>query len=128
MESADWRQAFKRRLALEHSVLRTLIRWGLTDSAFEITRKLDSYVGEVTEARRPITRSTLFGPQDKTVFGTILRDEYLKTRVLPRRRACQDRLHNAMLSRFDELAEQLAKLYADFVQCHGPAAGEERAA
>lgn len=129
IESADWRNDFRRRIALEHSVLRTLIRWGFTESAFDIARALDSYFGELIETRQPLgTSSMRLSQQDRCFFGTTLRDEYLKTRVIPRSRLCQERLHDGLLSRFDKLADELAGFYQAHLDHRMPPAAESRAA
>jgi uncharacterized membrane protein len=130
IESAGWLEAFKNRIKLEQSILQVLIRWGLTESAFDIVRVLDSYVTEFLERRNHAGESGPFqlGEEQRTFFRTTLRDSYLKTRDIPRRRACQKRLHNALLSRFDDLSDQLATSYEAYFQRRVVPLSEERAA
>ena len=130
VESPDWREDFKSRISFEHAVLRTLIEWGFTESAFDIYRMMEERFNDALESQAYHSRSDFFRlpEKDKAWVGEILSEYYLRTREIPRRRSCQERLHNALVTGFEELTRGLVLLYERHMRGQVKAATSERAA
>jgi hypothetical protein len=130
IESADWLASFKNRVALERSVLGTLIHWGFTESASDIHRMLEERFGDALTSPFCPNDSHAFcvSREDRREIAQNLRDTYLKVRDLPRRRICQERLHNELLMGFNELTRQLVQCYKDYFQRSGEFKASPRAA
>ncbi|MFN8009339.1 MAG: hypothetical protein U0V70_20385 [Terriglobia bacterium] len=53
IESPAWREAFREKVALERAVLKTLIQWGLTESAFDIQKVFEGWFQHALESHGP---------------------------------------------------------------------------
>ncbi len=130
LQAPGWLDQFKARLALESSVLRILIQWGLTECAFDIYKKIEEQCNDALESRfsRDPSQAFRLSEGERNRIREILREHYLRTRGIPRRRGCQELLHNGLLTGFEELGGRLAQLYEDYLQglAHG-SAGEKAA-
>jgi hypothetical protein len=128
IESPEWREEFKQQIALERTVLQTLIQWGLTESACDIHRAVEGRFGDTLGYRTDSGKSQGLAPAEGEWLGHFLRDTYLKTRDIPRTPECQDRLHDALLTGFRELATQLIQCYENGRKAAtGPAASQRAA-
>ena len=130
VESPDWREDFKSRVSLEHAVLKILIEWGFTESAFDIYRMMEARFNDALESQAYQGGSGLFRlpEKDKSWVGEILREYYLRTREIPRRRSCQERLHNALLSGFEEMTGELVLVYERYLRSRVKVATSKQAA
>ena len=130
LESPDWREDFKSRISLEHAVLKTLIEWGFTESAFDVYRMMEERFNDALESQAQHRGSNFFRlpEKDKAWVGEILREYYLRTREIPRRRSCQERLHNALLAGFEELTGELVLVYERYLRRRVKVAASEQAA
>jgi len=117
IESTRWREHLKQRIGLETTILRALIQWGMAESASDICRSLDEHFGEALEAqtnsswRQPVRPSG----QDRTFVRELLREAYLRTREIPRRGVTQERLHDGLLTGFEELSLEIIQCYDGFL-------------
>ena len=113
VESPAWREEFREKVALERAVLKTLIQWGLTESAFDIQKTFEGWFQHALESHCPGKGPRVFRlPEaEKARLGEMLRNAYLRTREFPRRHSCQELLHGALLTGFAELTGQLVRLY-----------------
>ncbi len=130
IESPEWRDEFKEKVALERAVLKTLIQWGLTESAFDIQKAFELRFQQTMESEtsRKSPNAIRLPEEEKARFGEMLRDAYLRTREVPRRRSCQELLHSALLTGFAELTGQLVRLYEQRLERQlGPLAKEQAA-
>jgi hypothetical protein len=117
IESSDWLADFKDRIALERSIFQSLIQWGLTESVSDIHRMLEERLDNamsapVREGGRPVFQ---LSREQKRQVADALRDTYLKTRGIPRRGICQEKLHNALLTGFEDLVRELLQCYEDYL-------------
>ena len=115
IESSDWLADFKNQIALESSIFRILIQWGLTESVSDIHRMLEERLSQALSALVRVggpPAVQLSREQKRQVAGA-LRDTYLKTRDIPRRGNCQEKLHNALLTGFEELTHELLQCYEE---------------
>ena len=116
IEGPGWRDNFKARVGLECAMVRLLIRWGLTEHAFDIFGKVDKRFNEALELSAWKNDSAFRLPQeDRMQIRQILREHYLKTRDLPCRYTCKAKLHNGFLTGFEELANLLVALYEAYL-------------
>lgn len=118
VESSDWLAGFRSRVALERAVFEIFIQWGLTESALELQRVLERHFGEsINAAERPASAAaSLRVPEEaKGQIAEAVRDAYLRTRDIPRRRSCQERLHNGLLTGFQDLTQQLVGCYEAYL-------------
>jgi hypothetical protein len=107
---------FKARVGLESAMVRLLIRWGLTEHAFDILGKIEKRFNEALELSAWKNRSCFRLPEgDRLQIREILREHYLKTRDLPCRRAFKEKLHNGFLTGFEELSDLLVGLYEEYL-------------
>src|SRR5262249_39073377 len=88
VEDSQWLEDFKTGIVLEKSIVRKLIQWGFTDSAFEIHRTIEERFGTALESYgNPGTPPVLrLLDSDRIQIKEILREHYLQTREFPRRR------------------------------------------
>jgi hypothetical protein len=110
IESTRWREVLKQRIALETAILRALIEWGMAESAVDVCRSLDEHFGADLETHQLVRPS---GP-DRAFVRELLREAYLRTRDIPRRAATQERLHDGMLTGFEDLALAILCCYERF--------------
>lgn len=117
IESMRWREHLKQRIQMETAILRALIRWGMAESAAEICRSLDAHFGFAVEARVDANLAQTVRPSahDRTFVRELLRDAYLRTREIPRREVTQDRLHDGLLTGFEELSLEIVQCYEGFL-------------
>ena len=130
IESPEWRDEFREKIALERAVLKTLIQWGLTESAFDIQKAFELRFQQTMESETPRKNPGAFRlpEEEKARFGEMLRDAYLRTREVPRQRSCQELLHSALLTGFAELTGQLVHLYEQHLERQlGPLVKEQAA-
>jgi hypothetical protein len=117
IESTRWREHLKQRIQMETAILRALIRWGMAESAAEVCRSLDEHFGLVMQAHvdaslvQPVRPSA----HDRTFVRELLREAYLRTREIPRRGVTQDRLHDGLLTGFEELSLEIVQCYEGFL-------------
>ena len=130
IESTEWREQFRGKVALERAVLKTLIQWGMTESAFDIQKAFEDRVQQAMESQtlRKGSGTFQFPEAEKARFGELLRDAYLRTREVPRRRSCQELLHSALLTGFAELTGQLVRLYEQHLERQLGESAKEQAA
>jgi hypothetical protein len=117
IESSDWLADFKDRIALERSIYQSLIQWGLTESVSDIHRmleeRLDNALGAPVRDGGPFVFQ--LSREQKRQFADALRDTYLKTRGIPRHGICQEKLHNALLTGFEDLMRELLQCYQEYL-------------
>ena len=130
IESPEWRDEFREKVALERAVLKTLIQWGLTESAFDIQKAFELRFQQTMEAQtsRKSTGAFRLPEEEKARFGEMLREDYLRTREVPSRRSCQELLHSALLTGFAELTGQLVRLYEQHLERQLASSVKEQAA
>jgi hypothetical protein len=130
IESTRWRELLKHRIGLETSVLRALIQWGMAESAADIYRNLEEHFHDAVEAepgaslRQPVRSSK----EDRAFVRELLREAYLRTREIPRCGFMQQRLHDSLLTGFDELSFHILQSYEVFLLKRGGCAQSEKAA
>ena len=117
IESTCWREHLKQRISLETSILRALIQWGMAESAFEVWRRLEEHFGHPFEAQLDATLKKPLQPSehDRAFVRNLLRDVYLRTREIPRRGLTQSRLHDGLLTGFEELSLEILQCYKSFL-------------
>lgn len=115
---------------MECAILRALIQWGLTESASDICRSLEEHFGAALESclDGDSLRSIHLSAQDRGFVRDLLRDAYLRTREIPRRGIAQARLHEGLLTGFEELARQIIRSYEELLLKPERVARGERAA
>ena len=130
VEDPHWLEGFKARILLERSVVRKLIQWGFTDSAFEIHRTIEGRFNAALEsfADRRAPAVLHLPHNDRVQIKEILRDRYLETREFPRRRSCRELLQRGLLTGFEELSAELIQLYEEQFQDRAQSLASERAA
>jgi|GEM_PF-2014393 hypothetical protein len=117
IESTRWREHLKKRIQMETAILGALIRWGIAESAVDVCRSLEEHFGDVLELQieanlaRPVRPSE----SDRTFVRGLLREAYLRTREIPRRGATQERLHDGLLTGFEELSIEIVQCYGGFL-------------
>lgn len=117
IEGSGWLDNFKARVGLEGAIVRVLIRWGLTEHAFDIFGKIDKRFSEALELSAWKNDPAFRLPEeDRLQIREILREHYLKTRDLPCRYTCKAKLHNGFLTGFEELANLLVTLYEAYLR------------
>ena len=116
IESACWREYLKQRIGLETAVIRALIQWGMAESASEVCRSLEQHFGGGLETQLDarLQRPVRFSGPDRAFVRDLLREVYLRTREIPRRKATQERLHDGLLTSFEELALLIVRCYEEF--------------
>lgn len=117
IESTHWRERLKQRIQMETAILRALIRWGMAESAAEVCRSLEEHFGLVLEAHVDASLAQPVRPSghDRTFVRELLREAYLRTREIPRRGVTQDRLHDGLLTGFEELSLEIIHSYEGFL-------------
>jgi hypothetical protein len=130
VEALGWLDHFKARISLESSMVRMLIQWGFNEYAFDIYKKVEEQFNSALESRpyKDSSRCFRLPEKGKAQIREILREHYVKTRDLPRRRGCQELLHNGLLTRFEELSTGLVQLYEEYLQRLGQIPSGEKAA
>ena len=130
IESPCWRVDLRQRIGLETAILRSLIQWGMAESSSDVCRGLEEYFDNVREDR--LHSSAWQSAQRRANARPFVRDlltrAYLRTRVIPRRGALQERLHNGLLTGFEELALEILHAYDAFCFVPERDARSERAA
>lgn len=116
IESTRWRERLKARIQMESAILRALIRWGMAESAADVCRSLEEHFGDALESYdtklvQPVRPSA----QDRTFVREMLREAYLRTREIPRRGLTQERLHDGLLTGFEELSVEIVQYYEGFL-------------
>jgi hypothetical protein len=121
--------ASKPEFFLERSIIRKLIQWGFTDSAFEIHRTIEERFNAALESPADLAVPTFRLPHhDRVQIREVLRERYLKTREFPRRRGCSELLQRGLLTGFEELSAELIQLYEEQFQQRAQNLASERAA
>jgi hypothetical protein len=117
IESTRWRERLKQRIQMETAILRALIRWGIAESAAEVCRSLEEHFGPVLEAHvdASLVQPVRSSGHDRTFVRELLREAYLRTREIPRRGVTQDRLHDGLLTGFEELSLEIIQCYEGFL-------------
>jgi len=117
IESTRWRERLKQRIQMETAVLRALIQWGMAESAADLCRSLEEYFGDALEAHidASLGQSLRLSGQDRTFVRELLREAYLRTREIPRRGVTQERLHDGLLTGFEELSLEIVQCYEGFL-------------
>ena len=117
IESKLWRESLKQRIQMETAILRALIRWGMAESATDVCRSLEEHFGDALEAQvdvSPVLPVRLSG-HDRAFVRELLRETYLRTREIPRRGLTQERLHEGLLTGFEELSVEIVQCYEGFL-------------
>ena len=117
IESTFWREHLKQRISLETAILRALIQWGMAESACDVCRSLEGHFGDPLEARLDASVQQPFRPsgQDRAFVRDLLREAYLRTREIPRRGVTQERLHDGLLTGFEELSLEILQSFEGFL-------------
>jgi pentatricopeptide repeat protein len=128
-EMQDWRDDFKAKVRLESSIVKLLIQWGLTEHAFDMYRLMEEQFREAVDL--PTWKNDdgrRLPEKERDKIRETLRDYYLKTRNLPRRRGSRERLHNELLTGFEELSIQLIELYEGYLRRFPQPSSSQKAA
>jgi hypothetical protein len=129
IESTRWREHFKERIQLEAGILRTLIRWGTAESASDICRSLEEHLEVVLErAAARLPQPVWLSAREKAFVQELLREAYLRTREIPRHRLTEQRLHQGLLTAFEEPAREIVQCYERFFSRTEIQARSEKAA
>ena len=98
---------------METAILRALIRWGMAESAADVCRSLEEHFGDALEAEVDASRVQpgRSSVHDRTFVRELLRAAYLRTREIPRRGVTQERLHDGLLTGFEELSLEIVQCY-----------------
>jgi hypothetical protein len=116
VESKRWRERFKQRIQMESAILRALIRWGMAESAADVCRSLEEHFGDALESYdAKLVQSVRPSGQDRAIVRELLRKAYLRTREIPRRGITQERLHDGLLTGFEELSLEIVQCYEGFL-------------
>ena len=117
IESARWREHLKQRIGLETAILRALIQWGMAESACDVCRSLEEHFGDALEAQLDASVRQEVRPsgQDRAFVRDLLREAYLRTREIPRRGVTQERLHDGLLTGFEELSLEILQSFEGFL-------------
>ena len=117
IESTRWREHLKERIQMETAILRALIRWGMAESAADVCRSLEEHFGDALEAELDASRvqPVRSSVHDRTFVRELLRAAYLRTREIPRRGVTQERLHDGLLTGFEELSLEIVQCYDGFL-------------
>jgi len=116
VESLDWVADFKSRVELEQSIFRILIRWGLAESALDIQRIVEERLEDALHGLVEGSQQLHMSAEAKTRISELLRNTYLKMRDIPRRRVCQERLHNALLTGFAGVTDELVQASENYLE------------
>jgi len=116
VESLDWVADFKSRVELEQSIFRILIRWGLAESALDIQRIVEERLEDALHGLVEGSQQLHMSAEAKTGISELLRNTYLKMRDIPRRRVCQERLHNALLTGFAGVTDELVQACENYLE------------
>jgi len=130
VEDPRWLDNFRARIFLERSILRKLIQWGFTDSAFQIHRTIEQIFNVALEspADQGVPAAFRLPHHDRVKIREVLRERYLKTREFPRRRGCSELLQRGLLTGFEELSAELIQLFEEQLQQRARNLASERAA
>lgn len=117
IESKLWREGLKHRIQMESAILRALIRWGMAESAADVSRSLEEHFGSALEAQVDASPVPIAPPavHDRAFVRELLREAYLRTREIPRRGVIQARLHDSLLTGFEELSLEIVQCYEGFL-------------
>jgi hypothetical protein len=117
IESKLWRENLKQRIQMETAILRALIRWGLAESATDVCRSLEERFGDALETLVNVSPALPVGlsGHDRAFVRDLLRETYLRTREIPRRGLTQERLHDGLLTGFEELSIEIVQCYEGFL-------------
>lgn len=101
---------------MESAILRALIRWGMAESASDVCRSLEEHFGDALESYdTKLVQPVRPSGQDRTFVRELLREAYLRTREIPRRGLTQERLHDGLLTGFEELSVEIVQYYEGFL-------------
>ena len=116
IESPYWRQHLKQRIGLETAILRSLIQWGMAESSSDVCRGLEERFGDVWELQPVggLQQSVRLSADDRSFVRELLNRVYMRTRDIPRRVVVQGRLHDGLLTGFEELAFEIVHSYEKF--------------
>jgi hypothetical protein len=130
VEALGWLDHFKARISLESSIVRMLMQWGFNEYAFDIYKKIGEQFNNALESHsyKDSSRCFRLPEKGKAQIREMLRDHYVKTRDIPRRRGCQELLHNGLLTGFEELSTKLVQLYEEYLRHLGQIPSGEKAA
>jgi hypothetical protein len=125
-----WRENLKQRIKLEASIFRVLIQWGMAESASDVCRSVEEHFNATTDANLDVSLMKLTRPseQDRVFVRDLLRDVYLRTREIPRQGLTQARLHDGLLTGFEELSISILQCYERFMSWTESCAQGEKAA
>ena len=117
IESSCWREYLRQRIKLETSIFRALIQWGMAESACEVCRSLEEHFGDSLEVQPDASLGKHGRPSehDRAFVRGLLREAYLRTRQIPRWGSTQARLHDGVLTGFEELSLAILQCYESFL-------------
>jgi ribonuclease D len=117
-ETAAWLNQFKARILLEKSCIQLLIRWGLTENAFDIYRVIEERLASASERHWDMHSGAgrSLNESDKNFLRETLRDYYARTRDFPRKRPLKELLHNGLLTGFETLINQMDQLFEQYTE------------
>ena len=117
IESPRWRERLKQRIQMETAILRALIQWGLAESAADVCRGLEEHFGDALKAHidESLLQPVRPSGQERTFVRELLREAYLRTREIPRHGVTQERLHDGLLTGFEQLSLQIVQCYEGFL-------------
>jgi hypothetical protein len=117
IESTCWREHLKQRIKLEASIVRVLIQWGMVESAPDVCRSVEEHFNARLDANLDASLMKLARPseQDRAFVRDLLREVYLRTREIPRQGLTQARLHDGLLTGFEEMSLSILQSYERFM-------------
>ncbi|MEW5977775.1 MAG: hypothetical protein AB1898_18430 [Acidobacteriota bacterium] len=127
--SRDWHQQFRVRVAFERQLVGVLIRWGLTEFAFDIYSEIEQRISELeaVDSAQEFQRSEL--PEaTRNEIRDRLGEYYQRTRAIPRGRTSHMLLHNELLSGFEKLGSEIAEICKSYFESTRRTITEEQAA
>ena len=130
VEDPQWLEDFKARISLERAIIRKLIHWGFTDSAFEIHRKIEERFSIWVEslANRRVREQFHLPHHDGVQIREILKQHYLRIRGLPQREGSRELLQRGLLTGFEELSHELIQLHEEHFRSRSQTLAGEKAA
>jgi hypothetical protein len=130
IESSCWREHLRQRIKLETSIFRALIQWGMAESACEVCRTLEEHFGDYLEAQSNASLRKHVRPSehDRAFVRSVLQEAFLRTRQIPRWGLTQARLHDGVLTGFEELSLSILQCYEGFLSSTQRCGEREKAA
>ncbi len=119
IESTRWREHLKQRIHMETAILRVLIQWGMAESASDVCRSLEEHFGDLVldaACDTSLVRS-LFDLQGTTerLFESCFERRTFEPAKFRVAGLTQERLHDGLLTGFEELSLEILQCYEGFL-------------